>query len=156
MKTIPEFDLDRFLPYRLNRVSEWTSRQFSMVYRSKYGMTRPEWRVLAILGQRGRLTARMICDLTSQHKTKVSRAVASLERRRWLARRENESDRREAWLQLTAEGRLAFADLSARGTEFEARFRSMLSIEEIQAIEKGLTALETLAASEPDGLATLP
>ena len=47
-------------------------------------------------------------------KTKVSRAVAQLEKRRLLVRRANRDDMREAFLSLTAAGR---TDLRGAGAE---------------------------------------
>jgi len=38
------------------------------------------------LGQRGTMTATALGEQSAMHKTKVSRAVAELERRRWLVR----------------------------------------------------------------------
>ena len=52
--------LEDFLPYRLNRLAEAVSRDFSRIYRERYGLTRPEWRTLAALGQYGTMTAKQI------------------------------------------------------------------------------------------------
>ena len=52
---------------------------FAAVYKAEYGMTRPDWRVLANLGQYGRQSARQICARAGMHKTEVSRAVARLD-----------------------------------------------------------------------------
>ena len=46
------------------------------------------------------------------HKTKVSRAVSELERRKLIARRENSADRRETFLSLTPAGRTIYRDLA--------------------------------------------
>ncbi|MET0169638.1 MAG: MarR family transcriptional regulator, partial [Aliihoeflea sp.] len=50
-------ELETFLPYRLNRLADAVSRDFSSIYRDRHGMTRPEWRLLATLGQYGTMTA---------------------------------------------------------------------------------------------------
>jgi DNA-binding MarR family transcriptional regulator len=73
------FDLDAFLPYRLNRAAEFVSKRFAAGYKARYDMSRPEWRVLALLGARWRMTATEIGRHSGMHKTKVSRAVFSLE-----------------------------------------------------------------------------
>lgn len=115
-----EFDLEDFLPYRLNQAAEHVSRNFQTLYRREFGMTRPEWRVLAHLGQNDTLTARDICDRARMHKTEVSRAISSLEKRRWLTRRRDESDRRLEHLSLTAEGKRTFRKLGKSAQVFEA------------------------------------
>ena len=97
-------DLETFLPYRLNRLAEAVSREFSKIYRDRFGLTRPEWRTLATLGQFGTMTATAIGEHSSMHKTKVSRAVAELEKRKWLTRTPDAADRRVEHLALTKAG----------------------------------------------------
>ena len=118
--------LESFLPYRLVRISAVVSREFRAVYGPHHDLTVPEWRVLATLGQFEEMGARDIGKHSSMHKTKVSRAVRTLEERRWLKRRESEADRREEILALTALGRATYADIVPRATAFEARLIAAL------------------------------
>src|SRR5579863_4184115 len=90
--------LEQFLPYQLNVVSSLVSQALSRVYAQRYGIGVPEWRVLVTLGQFSMMTAKAIGAHTHMHKTKVSRAVAILEKRRLLGRRPNRDDKREAFL----------------------------------------------------------
>ena len=76
--TLETLDLESFLPYRLNRIADVVSRRFAAVYRERHGLTRPEWRALATIGQFGTVTASRIVEHSAMHKTKVSRAVAAL------------------------------------------------------------------------------
>ncbi|MCO5133625.1 MAG: MarR family transcriptional regulator [Phyllobacteriaceae bacterium] len=138
------FELEGFIPFRLNQAAERVSLDFAKLYRKAYGMTRPQWRTLANLGQHGRLTARQICDLSIQHKTKVSRAVADLEERKWLKRSTNPQDRREEWLELTSGGRAVFSELSRLGREQDRKLRAALGAQNATALETALTALENL------------
>ena len=138
------FELEGFIPFRLNRAAERVSLDFARLYRSAYGMTRPQWRTLANLGQHGRLTARQVCDLSMQHKTKVSRAVADLEARKWLKRTVNCDDRREEWLELTEKGRAVFRELSSLGQEQDRKLLAALGAKNAKALETALAALEDL------------
>lgn len=63
------------------------------------------------LGRYGSLLACDICDRARIHKTKVSLAVAALEKKRFLVRTASEKDRREEMLTLTPTGTDAFAHL---------------------------------------------
>lgn len=137
--------LEQFLPYRLNRLAEAVSRDFSKLYKDRYGLTRPEWRVLATLGQYGRMTATAVGRHSAMHKTKVSRAVAALEKRKWLARAADEDDRRVEWLELTRTGRSRFAHLSGLAGDFEARLREALGAEAIAGLERALAVIETVS-----------
>ncbi len=134
--------LETFLPYRLNRLAESVSRNFAHIYRDRHGMTRPEWRLLATLGQYGRMTATEVGRHSSMHKTKVSRAVSALEKRRWLMRETEPTDRRVEHLALTRTGREAYAELVPIAQAFEAQLLDRLDQREREALLLGLSALE--------------
>ena len=141
--------LKRFLPYRLNRSAAAVSAEVSRVYRSRHGLTTPEWRVLVTLGELGAAVASEIGADTAMHKTKVSRAVRGLEARRWLARRRDAEDRRVEHLSLTPLGVEALAQLSPAMLEAERRIVARLTVEERIALDRALAALER-AAPRPD------
>jgi hypothetical protein len=71
-------------------------------------MLRTEWRVLFHLGRYGAMSAREISRRAGIHKTKVSRAVAALERKRFLERRESRGSPGRDPVDLRAPGRAAF------------------------------------------------
>jgi DNA-binding MarR family transcriptional regulator len=135
-------ELESFLPYRLYRLADAVSREFSAIYKERHGLTRPEWRTLAGLGQRGTMTATELGEQSAMHKTKVSRAVAELERRRWLARRPDDADRRVEHLMLTKAGLAAYREMVPLAKAFERELLARLSTEERAAIVSGVTALE--------------
>lgn len=137
--------LDEFLPFRLARAAEQVSRRFAALYRDRHGLTRPEWRTLANIGQHGRLTATQIGAHASMHKTKVSRAIASLEKRKWLERTTDERDRRIEHIELTREGRRHYLDLAGLARDYEARLRDELGPEGAEALNRGLKAIEAMA-----------
>ncbi len=143
------FDLDAFLPYRLNRAAEWVSRRFAVHYKSRYGLTRPEWRTLAALGALGRLTATEVGAHSSMHKTKVSRAVRALEVRRWLKRSENESDRRIEHLELTPLGRRRYEELAGIALDFDAQLAGLLGGTRVHQLDAGLAAIEAAMRAPP-------
>jgi len=134
--------LESFLPYRLNRLADAVSREFQKIYKDRYGLTRPEWRALATLGQNGVMTATAICEHSSMHKTKVSRAVAELERRKWLTRTADGNDRRVELLSLTRAGEKTYRELVPLAKAFEDALLAKLGERERTALARGLSALE--------------
>ena len=116
----PEFRLTEFMPYLLNRAAEESSVEFAKIYRDRYGLLRTEWRVLFHLGEFGEMTATEIGQRSKIHKTKISRAVAALQKRRLLARVRNELDRRSERLNLTASGKKMFFELAAAAKNYNA------------------------------------
>jgi DNA-binding MarR family transcriptional regulator len=134
--------LETFLPYRLNRAAATASQQFSRIYRAEFGLTVPEWRVLATLGHLGIASAKEIGRDSAMHKTKVSRAVASLQQRRWVARETDEADRRIEHLSLTAAGKAAHRRLAPKMLAFEEELMARLTPKERADLLKGLAVLE--------------
>ena len=136
--------LESFLPYRLNRAAAVASRQFSAIYRNEFNLTVPEWRTLATLGQFGAATATESGEHSAMHKTKVSRAVASLQRRRWLLRHTDEQDRRIEHLSLSPAGLSAYRKLAPKMLAFEETLLQQLEPAEQEALAQGLAALERM------------
>jgi DNA-binding MarR family transcriptional regulator len=138
--------LEEFLPYRLNVVSSLISQALSSIYSERYRIGVPEWRVLVTLGQYGVMTGKAIGAHSHMHKTKVSRAVALLERRKLVTRRTNKADMREAFLSLTPAGRTIYHDLAPIAREFVARLAADISAADQAAFERVLTRLIDRAA----------
>lgn len=136
------FDLESFLPYRLNRAAELISLSFAREYKQRYQMTRPEWRTLAALGSSGRMTATEIGLHSNMHKTKVSRAVRELEQRRWLKRTEDAADRRVEHLELTPPGQKVYREMTALAQAYQANLEKSLGPGAIERIEAGLADVE--------------
>src|SRR5262245_31230683 len=90
--------LEEFLPYRLNVLASLVSQALSRIYVERYGLGVPEWRVLVTLGQFGVMTGKAVGAHSHMHKTKVSRAVAELEKRKLVTRRANRADLPESLL----------------------------------------------------------
>lgn len=146
--TAKDFDLDLFLPYLLNQAAETTSFGFHAVYRDRYGMTRTQWRVLANLGKFGAMTARDICAISHIEKTKVSRAVAALEREAMLTRSASQEDRRIEILSLTEAGRAAFAELGQLALSYDASLRETLGAADAALLDALLRRLIGSGAGE--------
>lgn len=145
------FDLEQFLPYLLNQAAEITSRNFHATYREDYGITRPQWRVLANLGKFGRMTARDICRISHIEKTKVSRAVAALEAGGFLSREVNPQDRRAGILSLTDKGAEIYSKLGRRAISYDQTLRSRLGSDlagQLDAMLKALIAQGTGVAED--------
>ena len=138
------FDIGTFLPYLLNLAAEESSLAFQHHYKHRYGMLRTEWRVLFHLGRYGDLTANEIGARSRLHKTKISRAVAALEHKRFLTRERVETDRRREMLSLTPAGRDAYRELCAVAEDYEARLLADFSAEERAALKAALGKLARL------------
>ncbi len=136
-----EFNLLDFLPYLLNQAAEESSTAFHKVYKDRYGMLRTEWRVLFHLGMYGDLTAKEIALRSRTHKTKISRAVAALEKRRFLTRTRDTRDKRHEILNLTAAGQSAYLDLRSVAQSYHKDLISQFSEQDAKRLRDMLRRL---------------
>lgn len=140
-RSAARLELETFLPYRLNVLASIVSQGLAGIYAKRYGIGVPEWRVMATLGQFGAMTAKDIGGHSHMHKTKVSRAVAILEKRQMVQRRANRQDLREAFLSLTDTGRAVYDDLVPVALGFAADLTEGLSRSERAELEALLAKL---------------
>lgn len=144
-----DFDLSRFLPFRINRLAENLSRQMIPIYRDGFGLSRAEWRVLAHLGHDGAATARALVARTSMDKVKISRAIAALEGRGWITRETDAQDRRVSLLHLTDLGGEALDRLTPEMVAGEECFLAQISPAKLARIEAALDDLEAAVVDAP-------
>jgi DNA-binding MarR family transcriptional regulator len=138
--------LEQFLPYQLNVVASLVSQALSRVYAQRYHIGVPEWRVLVTLGQYGVMTGKAIGAHTHMHKTKVSRAVALLEKRKLLVRRANRADMRESFLSLTAPGRTMYEELAPHALDFARKLTEILDPGDREAFNRAIKQLTDRSA----------
>ena len=139
---------------RLVRAATVLGRVTAQVHKAGYGLSGSEFNVIVVLGDSGGapLTSSAIVETTAMDKTKVSRAVSSLDRRGWLTRTRGRSDRRFEYLELTGDGRRFFDDLMPRLQEAEAAIVEGMSTNERDGLTNGLDGLDralSRAASMP-------
>jgi DNA-binding MarR family transcriptional regulator len=135
-------ELAGFVPYRLNRIAVGVSNHLSDIYRERFGLDVPEWRVMATVGSRHGCTAQYICESTRMHKTRVSRAIAHLEERELVERVPSAADRREREVRLTKAGRRLYAELVPLVLERERELLTCLSKEQLRGFVAAMEALE--------------
>lgn len=132
MKDAPGFDLEHFLPYQLAVLAARVSRDFARRYSEAFGITIPEWRVIAHLGQAGTVSVREIHARVDMDKSKVSRAAARLEAAGLIAKAGHPRDRRLVALSLTPAGQDLFARIVPLARAFEAEMLSALPASEAE------------------------
>jgi DNA-binding MarR family transcriptional regulator len=144
--TTPPLRLEAFLPYRLNVVAAAVSEGLARVYSERFGVDIPGWRVLATLGQFGPVTSKQIGAHSRMHKTKVSRAVATLEELGLVSRTASPGDRRETIIALTAKGRAVYGEIVPLALAYEQRVLDAFPSEDARRLEALLDRLAEAAA----------
>ncbi len=138
--------IEEFLPHRLNVLSSLVSQALTRVYGRRYAIGIPEWRVLVTLGQFGVLTGKAVGARTHMHKTKVSRAVAQLEQRKFLTRRANREDLRESFLSLTPTGRAVYDEAAPIALAFTDRLSEAITPADRPAFDRAVKQLTERSA----------
>lgn len=149
-----ELKLGSFLPYVLNNLAERISAGLSTIYAQEFGLTIPEWRVIANLAEHGTLNARQIVEFSTMEKSTVSRAVNCLSDRKLLIQRRAKGDSRAKDLVLTDSGEQLYRSIVPRALAWESELLGSLSAGEyrdlLHALEKLGSQLASIQA-EPDG-----
>lgn len=118
---LPDFDLTGFTPYRVAVAAQILSETLARHYRTRFGISIPEWRVLAHLAHSGGASVRDIESAVVMEKSKVSRTATRLEDRGLLAKVPQASDRRLVHLTLTDDGRALLRELLPVASAFQDR-----------------------------------
>jgi DNA-binding MarR family transcriptional regulator len=143
-------ELGDFVPFRLNRLAEAVSQDLAKIYRHRFQLEIPEWRVLVTVGGIRSCTAQHIAASTRMHKTRVSRAVASLEVRDLVEEDVSAHDGREVPLCLSKAGRRVYTLLVPQALQRERELLSCLTESEQRLFTKVLTRLETSLGVESE------
>ena len=149
---LADFELDTFLPYQLAVAASRVSREFAAIYRDRFGLSIPEWRVIAHLGQSGAVSVREIHLKVDMDKSKVSRAAARLQEAGLVAKAVNPADRRLVALELTGAGRRMVAEIAPLAQAFETALLAELG-PDAEAFRR---ALARLIGDEGCGAAARP
>ncbi|SIO12047.1 transcriptional regulator, MarR family [Parasphingorhabdus marina DSM 22363] len=120
-------NLDDFIPYQLSTASNAVSDLIAREYKSRFGLKIPEWRVMAVLGNRGNATQRQLVEATLMDKVTVNRAVKTLVDRALLGRSPNSADGRSHHLMLSDTGRDLYDQIMPAAETMEKKIMSVLS-----------------------------
>ena len=143
--------LGDFLPYLLSVASNAVSARIAEVYRSRFGLSIGEWRIMAVLGDGPGMTQRELVGATLMDKVAVNRACKLLEGRSLIVRSPHPEDGRSHRLALTQEGGRIYAEVMPLAREIEAQLVAGFSAEEYEAMRGLLTRLRRQAeALGPD------
>ena len=139
--------LDEFLPFRLSFTSNLVSEQIARAYESLFGLSIPEWRLVAVVAETGGVTQQEIGRRTRMDKVTVSRAAAALVARGLMAREANPQDKRSHLLRLTEAGQALYRAVAPQALALEARIFAAFTPEELASLKAMLRRVdaETLA-----------
>lgn len=138
-------NLDDFIPYQLSTSSNAVSDLISNEYKSRFGLKIPEWRVMAVLGNRGAATQRQLVEATLMDKVTVNRAVKTLVDRALLGRSPNSADGRSHHLMLSQTGKDLYDQIMPTAEVMEKKIMAVLSVDDQQLLSNMLAKIKKSA-----------
>jgi len=105
-----QFDLDRFIPYLLTRITGRLGKSLASALRP-LRMTNKQWRILAVLSAEDGRTISELCAYTAVDHSTLSRVVDRLAAEGQVERVPSPDDARSTLIKLTHRGHETFQDL---------------------------------------------
>jgi DNA-binding MarR family transcriptional regulator len=137
--------LDAYLPYRLSVASNAVSRLIARAYEDRFGLTIPQWRLIAVLSEHGPLTQQEIAARTVMDKVTVSRATHGLVKRRLVQRAPHDDDGRSHHLALSKTGARLYEEVAPVALEYETRLLRQFDPAAVESLKRHLLHLERIA-----------
>ncbi|HEX2492514.1 MAG TPA: MarR family transcriptional regulator [Steroidobacter sp.] len=140
-RTNDRLHLDRFIPYRLSVLTNTVSMSIARAYEREFGLSIPEWRVMAVLARYPDLSAIEVAERTAMDKVAVSRAVSTLLSHGRLTRSYDETDKRRSILRLSQSGLAVYKKVAPLALRYERKLLNALSAADRRALDQLVSAL---------------
>lgn len=141
------------LNYRLNRLLAASGAMVVRLCEGRYGITRREWRVIAVLAEQGAMSPSELAERTYWDRGRVSALITQLAGKNLLQREPVPGDARRAQVMLTEGGKSVYDELLPQSAAFHREVLAALSPQELDAFERTLESLtaaaERIAATRP-------
>jgi DNA-binding MarR family transcriptional regulator len=134
--------LDDVLLYRISRLLATAGSLVIRLCEGRYGITRREWRVLALLAQEEGLLSSQLAERAQLDRARTSKAITSLVGKKLVHREVRTGDRRQAMLALTDEGRALYASLFPEVVDINRELLGALETAEVARLDSMFDRLQ--------------
>lgn len=141
----PRRPLDDLLLYRLSRLLAVAGSMVIRLCEGRFGITRREWRLIAVLASRGELNSSQLAEHAQLDRARTSKAVGSIVAKQLVTRVARAGDRRQVQLGLTEAGRALYDELFPLVTQINAELMGALDAEDAQRFDTSLNRLQAQA-----------
>ena len=142
--------LDAFIPFRLSVTSNLVSDTIASTYQALFGLSIPEWRLIAVVAEEEGTTQQLVGRRTRMDKVTVSRATIALVDRGLMERRPHMSDRRSHSLHLTKSGQELYAAIAPKALELERHIFAGFDPAEVAAFSDMLLRVQAATLAVRD------
>lgn len=137
--------MDDLLLFRISRILGVGGSLVIRLCEGRFGITRREWRIIALLHQGDSLLSSELALRAQLDRARTSRAIGSLVAKKLLAREGRPGDRRQAALSLTEKGRALYAELFPLVFAINQDMLSALASAEVTLLDSALDRLQARA-----------
>lgn len=141
------------LNYRLSRLYASSGAMVIRLCEGRYGITRREWRLIALLADEGSMSPSRLAQSAHLERARVSPLLAGLTAKKLIRRHAVPGDARRAEVSLTEEGRALYDELLPLSMRFQQELLATLTPAERDAFDIALgkltEAAERIVASKP-------
>lgn len=146
--------LDDLLLYRLSRLQAAAGGVVVRYCEGRFGITRREWRILAVLAARGPMGSSELAAFAHLDRPRTSKAVSALAKKNLISRTSRAGDARHIQVALTPAGRALHQDFFPLVSRINRELLAALTPQEMVLLDGMLERLQqranTIAAA--DGL----
>jgi len=143
--TSPRRPLDDLLLYRLSRLLAVAGSMVIRLCEGRFGITRREWRLIAVLASRGELGSSQLAEHAQLDRARTSKAVGSLVAKRLVTRTALAGDRRQVRLGLTPTGQALYDELFPLVARINAELMGTLDAGDAARFDDALLRLQAHA-----------
>lgn len=138
--------LDELLLFRIGRLLALAGAPVIRLCEGQYGITRREWRLIAVLAQQGPMLSSLLAERAHLDRGRTSKTVSDLVRKNLLVRTPLPQDRRYAELALTEAARDIYNALFPVVVQLNQSLLSGLTPADVQHFDAVLAQLQQRAA----------
>lgn len=133
--------VNELLNYRLNTLLASSGALTTRRCEGRFGITRREWRIIALLAVEGPLSPTELSERASLEPDRISRLFASLRDKELVSRTFDRLDRRRVRIELTAQGRDLYNRMFPVSVGIHQSVLSILNPSEMQTLDDILSRL---------------
>ena len=137
--------LDELLNYRLQRLYAASSAPVTRLMEGRWGITRREWRLIALMADQGVLSPSALAERAHLDRARTSLAIKSLVDKKLVERAPQQGDARRACLALSEKGRSLFDEIFPRVAAINAELMAAIDDVTAQALDRALSQLTAQA-----------
>lgn len=145
MSFVKPANCEELLNYRIARLLSVSGALVIRLCEGRYGISRREWRLLAMLADYGTLAPSELASRAHSDRPLVSRAINDLVSKGLVSRVTRNHDKRRVAVTLTDKGKALHAELFPLSADINTRILNALAPHQIDALDQALDVLTAAA-----------